>query len=76
MDDICAIAGIHAAGLCADSDFFHDRERMRALSIHVTAPLKDPRKPARVSGKAAAPVRGGRNGARKGPAVPAAKSAP
>ena len=24
MDDICAIAGIHAAGLCADSDFFDD----------------------------------------------------
>src|SRR6201986_867965 len=29
MDDICAIAGIHAAGLCADSDFFDDREAMR-----------------------------------------------
>ena len=24
MDDICAIAGIHAVGLCADSDFFDD----------------------------------------------------
>ncbi len=26
MDDICAIAGIHAAGLRADSDFFGDPE--------------------------------------------------
>src|SRR6202451_4044988 len=27
MDDICAIAGIHAAGLRADSDFFGDPDR-------------------------------------------------
>lgn len=48
MDDICAIAGIHAAGYCADADFFHDRARMRDLSIHKSAPLVDPRtKPAR-----------------------------
>src|SRR6202012_2857768 len=42
MDDICAIAGIHAAGLRADSDFFHDAEKMRELSIHKSAPLVDP----------------------------------
>ena len=40
MDDICAIAGIHAVGLRADSDFFHDPEQMRALSIHKSAPLR------------------------------------
>jgi uncharacterized protein GlcG (DUF336 family) len=43
MDDICAIAGIHAAGLRADSDFFDDPVLMRALSIHKTPPLIDPR---------------------------------
>lgn len=43
MDDICAIAGIHAAGYRADSDFFKDPERMRSLSIHKSAPLVDPR---------------------------------
>jgi uncharacterized protein GlcG (DUF336 family) len=43
MDDICAIAGIHAAGYRADSDFFGDAERMRSLSIHKSAPLVDPR---------------------------------
>src|ERR1700729_1749328 len=43
MDDICAIEGIHAAGLCADSDFFDDPDMMRALSIHKSAPLVDPR---------------------------------
>ena len=43
LDDICAIAGIHAARLRADSDFFDDPEAMRALSIHKSAPLVDPR---------------------------------
>lgn len=43
MDDICAIAGIHAAGYCADSDFFDDAEQMRVLSIHKSAPPVDPR---------------------------------
>ncbi len=43
MDDICAIVGIHAAGLRADSDFFDDPEAMRVLSIHKSAPLVDPR---------------------------------
>jgi len=33
-DDLCAIAGIHAAKLCADSDFFDDPDLMRAVSIH------------------------------------------
>ncbi|MGB8632544.1 MAG: heme-binding protein, partial [Xanthobacteraceae bacterium] len=42
LDDICAIAGIHAARLRADSDFFHDPDAMRALSIHKSAPLVDP----------------------------------
>ena len=34
LDDLCAIAGIHAAKLCADSDFFDDPDLMRAVSIH------------------------------------------
>jgi uncharacterized protein GlcG (DUF336 family) len=72
MDDICAIAGIHAVGLRADSDFFHDPEAMRVLSIHKTAPLKDPRKPARP----ARAHRNGRNGAKGRSGPPAAKSGP
>jgi uncharacterized protein GlcG (DUF336 family) len=43
LDDLCAIAGIHAAKLCADSDFFGDPDLMRTLSIHKSAPLVDPR---------------------------------
>jgi len=76
MDDICAIAGIHAVGLRADSDFFNDPEQMRALSIHYAAPPRDPRKPPpRPAGKAprAAPV--GRNGRNRSGAH-AAKSGP
>ena len=76
MDDICAIAGIHAVGLCADSDFFHDPEQMRVLSIHKSAPLKDPRKPARASGKTARAAAAGRNGARNRSGPQAAKSGP
>src|SRR3984893_9009327 len=76
MDDICAIAGIHAAGLKADSDFFHDPEQMRALSIHKSPPLKDPRKPARSSGKTTRAAAAGRNGARNRPGSQAAKSGP
>ena len=70
MDDICAIAGIHAVGLSADSDFFHDPELMRILSIHKTALPKDPRKPVPPAKKPAktpattAPAATGRNGAR------------
>jgi hypothetical protein len=75
MDDICAIAGIHAVGLRADSDFFHDPEQMRVLSIHKSPPLKDPRKPARSSGKTARGA-AGRNGARNRPGPQAAKSGP
>ncbi len=76
MDDICAIAGIHAVGLRADSDFFHDPEQMRALSIHKSEPLKDPRKPSRSSGKSARAAPAGRNGARNRPGRQAAKSGP
>jgi hypothetical protein len=76
MDDICAIAGIHAVGLRADSDFFHDPEQMRALSIHKSAPLKDPRKPARSSGKPARAAAAGRNGARNRSSPQTAKSGP
>jgi len=64
MDDICAIAGIHAVGLRADSDFFHDPEQMRALSIHYATPPQDPRKlpPPPPSGKAPRAAAAGRNG--------------
>ena len=64
MDDICAIAGIHAVGLFADADFFNDPELMRELSIHKSEPLKDPRKPAAAAVKAAS-GRVGRNGSRR-----------
>jgi uncharacterized protein GlcG (DUF336 family) len=64
MDDICAIAGIHAVGLFADADFFDDPDRMRALSIHKSDPLKDPRKPAAPVVKASA-GRAGRNGSKR-----------
>ena len=53
MDDICAIEGIHAAGLFADSDFFDNPDLMRTLSIHKSEPLEDPRKPAAAAAKAA-----------------------
>jgi uncharacterized protein GlcG (DUF336 family) len=59
LDDLCAIAGIHAAKLCADSDFFHDPDLMRTLSIHKSAPLVDPRPQAKRPG---AGLRAGRNG--------------
>jgi uncharacterized protein GlcG (DUF336 family) len=62
LDDFCAIAGIHAAKLRADSDFFDDPDLMRTLSIHKSAPLADPRpKP-----KARPPgLRAGRNGSNR-----------
>jgi uncharacterized protein GlcG (DUF336 family) len=41
MDDICAIAGIHAAGFRADDDF--DDDAVRRLNIKKGPPLKDPR---------------------------------
>ena len=43
MDDICAIAGIHAVGLKSDYDF-DDPEQIRQLSILKAPPLSDPRK--------------------------------
>ena len=61
MDDICAIAGIHAAGYCADSDFFGDPEQMRVLSIHKSAPPVDPR-PKAVHAKAKPAGQGGNGG--------------
>ncbi len=69
MDDICAIAGIHAAGYRADSDFFDDAERMRALSIHKSAPLVDPRPKtahAKMGRAKAKPAGQGGNGGRAG----------
>jgi len=75
MDDICAIAGIHAVGLFADSDFFDDPELMRALSIHKSAPLKDPRKPGAATVKAAS-RRVGRNGSKRRNGLHIAKPGP
>jgi uncharacterized protein GlcG (DUF336 family) len=73
LDDLCAIAGIHAAKLCADSDFFDDPDLMRALSIHKSAPLVDPRPTA----KAQPPrLRAGRNGSSRRGASQTAKSGP
>ncbi len=66
MDDICAIAGIHAAGLSADSDFFGDAEAMRVLSIHKSAPLVDPRSKAAVAAKPASAGRRNGSGRRHG----------
>jgi uncharacterized protein GlcG (DUF336 family) len=69
MDDICAITGIHAVKLCADSDF-DDPDLVRALSIHASPPLTDPRKPASPRGKSTRPAvtaRTGRNGSRSRP---------
>ena len=42
MDDICAIAGIRSAGLCADDQF--GEKDQRRLNIKKNPPLKDPRK--------------------------------
>jgi uncharacterized protein GlcG (DUF336 family) len=75
LDDICAVAGIHAAGLCADSDFFHDADLMRALSIHKTAPLIDPRRK-RASRRGATGMQAGRNGSGRRQSAQSAKSGP
>src|SRR5277367_5282360 len=75
MDDICAIAGIHAAAYRADSDFFHDPEQMRILSIHKSAPLVDPRPKA--ASKAAKPAaHGPRNGSGRRNGAGSAKTGP
>ena len=73
LDDLCAIAGVHAAKLCADSDFFDDPDLMRALSIHKSAPLVDPRPKAKVQPPK---LRAGRNGSSRRGASQTAKSGP
>ena len=75
LDDICAIAGIHAAKLRADSDFFADPEAMRALSIHKTAPLVAPRRDAPPRRSAAA-IRPAGNGSGRRSGAQSAKSGP
>ncbi len=75
MDDICAIAGIHAAGYCADADF-DDPEQIRALSIIAGPPLSDPRKPAPARARGSRHAAIGRNGAKSRPGQQPAKSGP
>jgi uncharacterized protein GlcG (DUF336 family) len=75
LDDICAVAGIHAAGLCADSDFFHDADLMRMLSIHKSAPLIDPR-PKQTQRRGTTGMRAGRNGSGRRQSAQNAKSGP
>jgi uncharacterized protein GlcG (DUF336 family) len=75
LDDICAVAGIHAARLCADSDFFDDPDMMRALSIHNSAPLADPR-PKHAKRPGPARKQAGRNGSGRRQAAQTAKSGP
>jgi uncharacterized protein GlcG (DUF336 family) len=75
LDDICAVAGIHAAGLCADSDFFDDPAMMRALSIHKSAPLADPR-PKPLKQREPARKRASRNGLGRRQNAQTAKSGP
>ena len=72
-DDLCAIAGIHAAKLCADSDFFDDPDLMQALSIHKSAPLIDPRSK---TGSRGPGLRAGRNGSTRRATNQTAKSGP
>jgi hypothetical protein len=43
MDDICAIAGIHAAGFKSDYDFT-DPEEIRALNIKESAMPQAPKR--------------------------------
>jgi len=77
-DDLCAIAGIHAAKLCADSDFFDDPDLMRAVSIHKSAPLVDPRPKTKSRAPALRADRNGstRNGSTRPGANQTAKSGP
>jgi uncharacterized protein GlcG (DUF336 family) len=74
LDDICAIAGIHAARLRADSDFFDDPDAVRALSIHKSAPLVDPRR--KTPPRGAAAVRPRANGAARRSGAQNVKSGP
>jgi uncharacterized protein GlcG (DUF336 family) len=71
MDDICAIAGIHAVGLRSDYDF-DAPEQIRTLGIIKGPPITDPRKKEPPSRKPA-PAKGG-NGRRQG--LQAVKSGP
>ncbi len=76
LDDLCAIAGIHAAKLRTDSDFFDNPDLMRTLSIHRSAPLLDPRRKIKAPGLRAGRNGSSRNGAdRRGPSQ-TAKSGP
>ena len=75
LDDICAAAGIHAARLSTDSDFFDDPDTMRALSIHKSAPPAGPR-PKPVKRLAPARKQAGRNGSGRRQAAQTAKSGP
>jgi uncharacterized protein GlcG (DUF336 family) len=78
LDDLCAIAGIHAAKLYADSDFFDDPDLMRSLSIHKSGPLVDPRPQtkSRAPGLRAARNGSSRNGSTRRGASQTAKSGP
>jgi uncharacterized protein GlcG (DUF336 family) len=78
LDDICVIAGIHAAGLRADLDF-DDPEQIRALSIIKGPPPVDPRKAPALGAKRAAasgPAGAGRNGSKRRSGPDVAKSGP
>ncbi len=78
MDDICAIAGVHAAGFCADADF-DDPEQIRTLSIIKGPPPLDPRQPMQSRNKHAAVAgqrRAPRNGSGRRNGRQAAKSGP
>jgi uncharacterized protein GlcG (DUF336 family) len=75
LDDICAIAGIHAAGLRSDYDF-DDPEKIRRLSIMKGPPIVDPRRKGGTARQKARPGLG-RNGRHKGRNGPQpAKSGP
>ena len=78
LDDLCAIAGIHAAKLCTNGDFFEDPALMRKLSIHKSAPLVDPRRQTKPRFLGLRRGRNGsaRNGSDRRGASQAAKSGP
>ena len=75
LDDLCAIAGINAAKLCTDSNFFDDPDLMRALSIRKTAPLAGPR-PKATPRRSPTGLRAGRNGSSRRGTSQTAKSGP
>lgn len=55
IDDLCAIAGIRAAGFKTDDDF--SEEEMRRLNIKRAPPIEDPQKPATPRAASASPRR-------------------